>query len=69
MRRVARHPNIVAVKDAKADLAGAAQIMAETGLAYYSGDDALESALAGRRELRGWSACGVTWRPASCGTW
>ena len=34
-------PNIVAVKDAKADLAGAAQIMAETGLAYYSGDDAL----------------------------
>ena len=41
MRTVARHPNIVAVKDAKADLAGAAQIMAETGLAYYSGDDAL----------------------------
>ena len=41
MRAVAQHPNIVAVKDAKADLAGAAQIMAETGLAYYSGDDAL----------------------------
>lgn len=41
MRTVARHPNIVAVKDAKADLAGAAQIMSETGLAYYSGDDAL----------------------------
>ena len=41
MRTVAQHPNIVAVKDAKADLAGAAQIMAETGLAYYSGDDAL----------------------------
>jgi len=41
MRTVARHPNIVAVKDAKADLPGAAQIMAETGLAYYSGDDAL----------------------------
>lgn len=41
MRTVARHPNIVAVKDAKADLHGAAQIMAETGLAYYSGDDAL----------------------------
>jgi len=41
MRTVAKHPNIVAVKDAKADLAGAAQIMAETGLAYYSGDDAL----------------------------
>jgi 4-hydroxy-tetrahydrodipicolinate synthase len=41
MRTVAQHPNIVAVKDAKADLAGAAQIMAETGLAYYSGDDVL----------------------------
>lgn len=41
MRTLARHPNIVAVKDAKADLPGAAQIMAETGLVYYSGDDAL----------------------------
>jgi len=41
MRTLARHPNIVAVKDAKADLNGAAQVMAETGLAYYSGDDAL----------------------------
>ncbi|MEZ0341465.1 4-hydroxy-tetrahydrodipicolinate synthase [Mycobacterium sp. pV006] len=41
MRILARHPNIVAVKDAKADLPGAAQTMAETGLAYYSGDDAL----------------------------
>ena len=41
MRTVARHPNIVAVKDAKGDLPGAAAIMAETGLAYYSGDDAL----------------------------
>ena len=41
MRTVAEHPNIVAVKDAKADLPGAAAIMAETGLAYYSGDDAL----------------------------
>ena len=41
LRTVARHPNIVAVKDAKGDLAGAAAIMAETGLAYYSGDDAL----------------------------
>nr|WP_323055627.1 4-hydroxy-tetrahydrodipicolinate synthase [Mycobacterium pinniadriaticum] len=41
MRTVSAHPNIVAVKDAKADLHGGAQIMAETGLAYYSGDDAL----------------------------
>ncbi|MGY4709880.1 4-hydroxy-tetrahydrodipicolinate synthase [Mycolicibacterium sp. CBM1] len=41
MRALATHPNIVAVKDAKADLHGGAQIIAETGLAYYSGDDAL----------------------------
>ena len=41
LRTLARHPNIVAVKDAKGDLHGAAQIMAESGLAYYSGDDAL----------------------------
>ena len=41
MRTLAQHPNIVAVKDAKADLHGGAQVMAETGLAYYSGDDAL----------------------------
>jgi 4-hydroxy-tetrahydrodipicolinate synthase len=41
LRQVAAHPNIVAVKDAKADLHGGAMIMAETGLAYYSGDDAL----------------------------
>ncbi|BBY88360.1 4-hydroxy-tetrahydrodipicolinate synthase [Mycolicibacterium tokaiense] len=41
LRELARHPNIVAVKDAKGDLHGGAQIMAETGLAYFSGDDAL----------------------------
>ena len=41
MRELAMHPNIVAVKDAKGDLHGGGQIMAETGLAYYSGDDAL----------------------------
>lgn len=41
LRKLANHPNIVAVKDAKGDLHGAGQIMAETGLAYYSGDDAL----------------------------
>jgi 4-hydroxy-tetrahydrodipicolinate synthase len=41
MRTLARHPNIVAVKDAKGDLHGGGQIIAETGLAYYSGDDAL----------------------------
>ncbi len=41
LRTLAAHPNIVAVKDAKGDLHGAGQIMAETGIAYYSGDDAL----------------------------
>lgn len=39
--KLAEHPNIVAVKDAKGDLHAGAQIMAETGLAYYSGDDPL----------------------------
>jgi 4-hydroxy-tetrahydrodipicolinate synthase len=41
IRRLAEHPNIVAIKDAKGDLHGGGQIIAETGLAYYSGDDAL----------------------------
>lgn len=41
LRVLSAHPNIVGVKDAKADLHGAGQIIAETGLAYYSGDDAL----------------------------
>jgi 4-hydroxy-tetrahydrodipicolinate synthase len=38
--RAAKHPNIVAVKDAKGDLAQASRIMTETGLMYFSGDDA-----------------------------
>jgi 4-hydroxy-tetrahydrodipicolinate synthase len=41
IRTLAEHPNIVAVKDAKGDLHGGGQIIAETGLGYYSGDDAL----------------------------
>lgn len=41
IRALASHPNIVGVKDAKADLPSGAQIIADTGLAYYSGDDAL----------------------------
>jgi 4-hydroxy-tetrahydrodipicolinate synthase len=41
LRALSTHPNIVAVKDAKGDLHGGAQLMAETGLSYYSGDDAL----------------------------
>lgn len=41
IRALASHPNIVGVKDAKADLHSGGQIIADTGLAYYSGDDAL----------------------------
>lgn len=41
IRTLAAHPNIVGIKDAKADLHSGGQIIAETGLAYYSGDDAL----------------------------
>lgn len=38
---LARHPRIVAVKDAKGDLVSSARVMAVTDLAYYAGDDAL----------------------------
>ncbi len=38
---LARHPRIVAVKDAKGDLTSSAKVMSVTDLAYYSGDDAL----------------------------
>lgn len=37
----AEHPRILAVKDAKGDLESSSWVMRETGLAYYSGDDAL----------------------------
>ena len=40
-RRVARHERVVAVKDAVGDLARGVRIMADTGLAFYSGDDVL----------------------------
>ena len=39
IHRAAKHPNIVAVKDAKGDLAQASRIMNETDLLYFSGDD------------------------------
>lgn len=41
IRTLAEHPNIVGVKDAKGDLHGAGDVIASTGLAYYSGDDPL----------------------------
>jgi len=37
--RLAEHPRIVAVKDAKGDLAASSHVLAHTDLAYYSGDD------------------------------
>jgi 4-hydroxy-tetrahydrodipicolinate synthase len=39
--RLAEHPRILAVKDAKGDLFEGSQVMAESGLAFYSGDDLL----------------------------
>jgi 4-hydroxy-tetrahydrodipicolinate synthase len=41
MLRLAEHPSIVAVKDAKGDLTASAQVIAQGELAYYSGDDAM----------------------------
>ena len=39
--RLADHPRIVAVKDAKGDLGAGAEVIVSTRLAYYSGDDVL----------------------------
>lgn len=44
--RLAEHPRIVAVKDAKGDIGASSRVMAETDLAYYSGEDMLNLALA-----------------------
>jgi 4-hydroxy-tetrahydrodipicolinate synthase len=37
--RLAEHPRIVGVKDAKGDMAGTSHVLARTDLVYYSGDD------------------------------
>jgi 4-hydroxy-tetrahydrodipicolinate synthase len=37
--RLAEHPRILAVKDAKGDLGASSWVLARTDLAYYSGDD------------------------------
>jgi 4-hydroxy-tetrahydrodipicolinate synthase len=39
--RLAEHPRIVGVKDAKGDIGGTSAVLARTGLAYYSGEDML----------------------------
>lgn len=41
IKRLSELPTIKAVKDAKGDLAAAAPLIRETGLAWYSGDDPL----------------------------
>jgi 4-hydroxy-tetrahydrodipicolinate synthase len=45
MLQLAQHPKIIANKDAKGDPWAASQIMAQSDLAYYSGDDPLNLAL------------------------
>lgn len=42
--RLAEHPRIVAVKDAKGDLFAGSRVMARTDLVFYSGDDVLNLA-------------------------
>jgi 4-hydroxy-tetrahydrodipicolinate synthase len=42
--RMAEHPRIVAVKDAKGDLFAASEVMSKTDLQWYSGDDVLNLA-------------------------
>ncbi len=42
--RLAEHPRIRAVKDAKGDLFASSQVMARSDLQYYSGDDVLNLA-------------------------
>jgi 4-hydroxy-tetrahydrodipicolinate synthase len=49
--RLAEHPRIVAIKDAKGDLAATSEVLARTELAYYSGDDPMNLPL--------WSVGGV----------
>ena len=39
--RLAEHPRIVAMKDAKGDLPASTEVIANTDLAFYSGDDVL----------------------------
>jgi len=45
MIEVAKHPHVVAVKDAKGSPVTSAHVMAETDLAFYSGDDAMTLSL------------------------
>lgn len=51
IRRLAGHPSVAAVKDAKGDLFAATELMETTDLAWYSGDDPLNLS---------WLAAGAT---------
>ena len=51
IRRLAGHPSVAAVKDAKGDLSAATELMETTDLAWYSGDDPLNLS---------WIAAGAT---------
>ena len=66
--RLAEHPRITAVKDAKGDLLAGSQVIAGSDLAYYSGDDLLNlpwMASAGSA----WSASSRTSSARRCGRW
>ena len=39
MLRAAKHPNILAIKDARGDMAQASRVLNQTDLMYFSGDD------------------------------
>ena len=52
MLRLAEHSRILGVKDAKGDLIASSQVISETGLAFYSGDDAYNAAAARGRWRR-----------------
>jgi 4-hydroxy-tetrahydrodipicolinate synthase len=55
--RLAEHPRIVGVKDAKGDIAGTSAVLARTDLVYYSGDDPMNLPLLA---VGGYGAISVT---------
>lgn len=66
--RLADHPRIVANKDAKGDLGRASWAIAQSGLAWYSGDDMLN--LPSSPSARSASSpSSATWSPRTCGPW
>ena len=71
LRRLAEHPRIVAVKDARGDFRVATEIIATTGLAYYCGDDPMNLPWLVDRRGRASSASSGTSSPtgsARCST-